>query len=153
MSPLTSSLKVWGTQSFSSLGHEQQQHGAPSLPKLPDDPGSALSGKHKTLLPPMTEELFSISAQSKPCQQECPRSAVHNVVKHLLQSSHLPCTSHFWGAFVKSWLRTEPNWQDFTMFSYQWAGLEWFMQSLAKSGFHKVRTQAILLPWMSFISV
>lgn len=91
---------------------------APStgLLKLPDDPRSALS-VYKTLLPSETEELFCISARCKPCQQECPRSAVQNIVKHL-QSSHLPCTSHFWGGFVKSWLRTEPNWQDFAPFSY-----------------------------------
>lgn len=39
------------------------------LLKLPDDPEPALSGKHKTLLPSETEELFSTSAQCKPCQQ------------------------------------------------------------------------------------
>lgn len=63
----TPTINSWGTQCFFSLGHEQNR--APSLLKLPHDPSSALSGKHKTLLPSMTEEPFSISAQCKPCQQ------------------------------------------------------------------------------------
>lgn len=53
MSSLTSSLisPRSGVSSASLLqGRSSTQHGAPSLLQLPDHPGSALSGKHKTAL-------------------------------------------------------------------------------------------------------